>query len=336
MRNNNLDDKALHCISLIKSINYTANGISDYNQGYIKNLIPNLDYYFKIYRQAINCLNIIDTRSKNIIDFGGGHGFLSIFLKTLGFNVIYCDINENSARTINIIKQQLGIGPDYIISGSTQELVDFCNEKNIQIDYLIATDLIEHVYNLDDFFGLMQILNPKIKMVFTTGSNPYNPLKTLQLRKMMLHDEKHYRYPARLQYIIENFNHLEPSIIRKIASRTRGYNYKDIHKSTELFMLSGILPHKIEAFNTCDPENGNWDERILPFKSYKASAIKSNFNIHFLKGEYNNNRKNPLKKNIVNIVNRLIHTSGFAGWIFTPYVVLMVFPCQLTEIYSSK
>ena len=173
----NLKSFTEEIILSIKKIEFSKLDISEYNRNYIQNMFPHINYYFKIYAEAIIRLVNDSIPADYIVDFGGGHGFLSIFLKRLGFNVVYCDHNPLSVKAITLLKNEIGYGPDIIIEGSTSELLHYCKNNNILPKYLIATDLIEHVYDLNKLFSDLYTLNPDFSMVFTTGSVKSNLLK---------------------------------------------------------------------------------------------------------------------------------------------------------------
>ncbi len=328
MKKEFLDKKAIECIQLIKSIDYNALNISEYNTLYINKLTENIEYYFNIYKETVLLLEVeVESKSSSfIIDFGGGHGFLSLFLKSLGLNVIYCDKNPLSADTVTKIKQKINIGPDVIIEGSIPELLTFCQKNNIKPNYLIATDLIEHIFDLNVFFGNLIHLNSEIKMVFTTGSNPYNYLKAQKLYKMMRYEENTYHLPKRLQYITQNYSDLSNDEIKILAKVTRGYTFGLIDNAILIYKTKKELPKEIEAYNTCNPETGEWEERILNFRRYRQIVNNINFRVTFHNGFYNTIRNNLIIGLIMHFLNLLIKSSSYFGRYLAPYIILKIYP----------
>lgn len=325
MTTQNLKYIAKNCVDDLRSLCYEDMGIDNYSKQYIFNLLPNLEYYFEIYSQLIETLNLrID--DEYIVDFGGGHGFLSIFLSRIGYKVIYCDNNRSSVKTINLLKNILKSGPEFIIDGSTKELTETCKANNLTIRGLIASDVIEHIYNLDVFFADLYNLNPNIQMVFSTGSNPYNLYKSIRLYRIMIHEEKNNYKPQRKEYITENFPQLNTTEIDKLAKRTRGYFKGDILNAVNNYILAGEYPKQIEPFNTCELESGFWEERVLPFKRYKQSAVKNNFRIYFSKGYYNLFRNRKDKVLFFKSLNFAINYFGKLGWLISPILIIKLSP----------
>lgn len=106
-----------------------------------------------------------------LIDYGGGSGFLSMLAKQAGIGrVIYIDLNPDSVDTIRILKELVNTGPDIILHGDSDTLADWCSANKVKPQLLIATDLIEHVYDLSAFFANLIAIDNKTQMLFTTAS----------------------------------------------------------------------------------------------------------------------------------------------------------------------
>ena len=317
--------KAQECIQMIQKIDFETLGISQYNLEYINQLLPNLEYHFRIYTDSILILLQKENAQAWFVDFGGGHGFLSILLKMLGFKVIYCDNNPLSVQTITKLKSVLEIGPDHIVEGSSDELLAYCTSNKIKPNYLIATDLIEHIYDLDIFFSNLYQINPGFKMIFTTYANPSNPKTVRKLRKLMTEVEKNMFLPMREDFIRENYQGLSSDEIANLAKSSRGLMYKDISNFVDNYVeTKQISTICIDKYNTCDPQSGSWIERILTLKEYRRIINKNGFRAEFKRGYYAENRKSPLKSFITKGINKIIKYTGFAGRIFTPFLIIRI------------
>jgi hypothetical protein len=311
-------------IGAIRAVEWGKMDISEYNYQYISRLLPFLDYYFRIYEDAVKRLLQGKVSEGYIVDFGGGHGFLSLFLKQLGLRVIYCDNNPLSVKTVCRIKETVGFGPDVVIEGSVPELISYCEQHQLNVNYLIATDLIEHLYDLDMFFAGMKSLNPSLQMLFTTGSNPCNRYKSNHLRKIMKEVELHYFLPMREEFIHKHFAELDEKESKELAVRTRGFIYSDVAIAIEAYIRGGILPEPIDRYNTCDPQSGNWMERILPLKTYRTIAGRNGFRVKFANGFYNADKGYLGVSIAVKMLNWSISHSGALGRVGAPYLILQV------------
>lgn len=326
---------AKETILAIQKIDLSQLDISTYDKEYFNYLLSHIHYRFEIYTDAIIRLLPEKDASDYIIpdaegfdyfvDFGGGEGFLSIFLKRLGLNVIYCDICPTSVNAIGVLKNEIGYGPDFMLEGSSPELLSFCKSKGLCPKYLIATDLIEHVYDLNALFVDFHVMNPGISMVFTTGSVKTNFLKCRKLRKIMLDEEKNLYIPVRRQFLQEKYPATASSEIEVLAKSTRGLIFSDMIKYVDIYLKTNTLPViDIDRYNTCDPETGNWSERILSRKKYRKILGNHQFQVKFENGYYNVHKNHPVILFIVKTVNFFIRHFRLSGSIITPFIFLTV------------
>ena len=308
-------------VSQLKAIDYERLPISKYNKCYIARLKPVLSYYMKIYADCLlKGLESVGSAPKDItfIDYGGGSGFLSMLAKQAGIGrVIYIDLNPDSVDTIRVLKALAGTGPDIILHGDSDTLADWCSANKVKPQLLIATDLIEHVYDLSAFFANLAAIDNKMQMLFTTASTPFNPYVKRKLHRLMTTWEKEY-YALRLHYIHLHFPALSPAEAKEAARKTRGLTFPHIRKAVE----NGSYPLLKDAFNTCDPRNGYWTERILPIETYRSLAKPFGYQVQVGKGFYNTDRPNPISALISSGINGLIRISGKAGFLFAPFITL--------------
>lgn len=311
----------------LRAIDYNELPISDYNKRYIANLKPALGYFMRIYadclrkgRQATG-LPIADI---TLVDYGGGSGFLSILAKAMGVGrVIYIDLNPSSVETIRLLKRLTGTGPDVILHGNSDTLADWCAKNEVRPRLLIATDLIEHVYDLSVFFKDLTRINDSMHLLFTTASTPFNPYVQQRLHKLMIGCESgslespNY-HTARERFITEHFPDLSPEEIETWARQTRGLTYPDIRKAIE----TKSLPYPEDPYNTCDPATGNWAERILPIAAYEELLAPYRYKLKVEKGFYNAERSNPILSLLFEGINALIRDSGAFGFLLAPFIFL--------------
>ena len=286
----------------LKAIDYNKLPISDYNKRYIGNLKPALSYFMHIYADCLQRgLQAIQTPISDVtlIDYGGGTGFLSILAKSIG------------------------IGPDTILHGDSDVLADWCARNKVSPQLLIATDLIEHVYDLSLFFKDLIHINDSMYLLFTTASTPFNPYVQQRLHKMMIGCESgslespNY-YTLREQFITKLCPAFSPKEVETWARQTRGLTYPDIQKAIE----KKSLPSPEDPYNTCDPATGNWAERILPIQTYEDLLAPYQFKLKVEKGFYNADRSNPVLSLICKGINALIRNSGSFGFLLAPFIIL--------------
>lgn len=327
MRKHDLSQTIQSLSERLMQIDYDRLPISDYNKKYISTLKPAMRYYMKIYgaclykgSQLMDC----PVKQATVIDYGGGSGFLSMLAKAAGFSkVIYLDLNPLSVKTIKLLKEETGIGPDVILQGNSDTLAGWCKENKISPNLLVATDLIEHVYNLETFFNDLSGLSSDMQMVFTTASTPFNPYVKRRLHRLMDGCESgtietpNY-YSLRKSYIEKHYPDLSPEDLKQWSIRTRGLIYEDISKAIDM----NTPPVLADAHNTCDPATGNWTERILPVEDYQSKLKPYNYVLKIDKGFYNTDRKSKLINMICKSINFLIRASGKMGLLIAPFIFL--------------
>lgn len=308
----------------LKTIDFDALNIFEYNLSYIKNMKPTLFYFLQIYDYTTNLLiGNQDIKDQWIIDFGGGHGFLSIYLKMRGFNVIYCDFNAKSVETAQKIKAEIGFGPDYFIEGSYQEIVDFVQTKQLDVHYLISTDTIEHVYDLNEMIGCFSQLNKQLKMIFTTASNPENAIKSRKLRQSMVKYELEENLPLRKRFLKENYPEFDEATIQDLAKNSRGYRYIDLPDFVNHYQSTNQFKQlSIDGYNTCEPKYGEWLERILPLEDYQKLAKKYSFDLQINNGFYCQIDKFGMKGKVVQMLNRFNLKNNKSGQFLAPFITL--------------
>jgi hypothetical protein len=316
----------------IRHIDYNTLPISDYSRSYILRMLPHLDYYLDIYNLCISkLLHLMHQKpeSLTVVDYGGGHGFLSCMLAHMGFGrVIYVDYNPQAVETIQSIKQHLGYGPDVILQGDASSLRQWCETNNIHPDGLLGMDVIEHIYRLETFFDDLYAIGP-MPMIFTTGSTPYNPLVVRRLHKVMLADEHGHNgqpgfYQMRRQYLAEHLPQLSEQQLDYWAQHTRGLRFSDLLPTVS----SGIHPSINDPYNTCDPATGSWTERILPIESYQKILIPHGAKIEVCNGFYNTHRSG-VNAFTSQILNSFLKVSGPFSHPLAPFILLTITSCNV-------
>ncbi|MDY5969179.1 MAG: SAM-dependent methyltransferase [Bacteroidales bacterium] len=314
-------------LSLLEKIRHTrfeAVPLSDYNRNYILRLLPDIDYYFAIWECCVDEMLLMargETGQLTVVDYGGGHGFVSMILKERGVGrVLYVDHNPQSVQAAKTLAQLFGLGPDAAIEGEIRQLREWCESHGVAPDALMGMDVIEHIYCLDDFFCELHALNPAMPMLFTTGSNPYNYRATLRLRRIMKSDEELFRQRRR-DYIAAHFADLDAHELDYWAEHTRGLTFDDVRRAVEC-QSPNLLR---DPFNTCDPETGSWTERILSLEEYRGILQPYGDEVTLENGFYNEH-SHRFGKRWRRLFNRLLRWPSFTA--LAPFVILKVTATQ--------
>lgn len=310
----------------LRHIDYHALPLSDYSRRYILRMLPNLDYYLDIYRRCLDRLLAgMPPQEATLVDYGGGHGFFSLAAKERGVGrVVYVDYNPQAVETVHAVARCVGFGPDDILQGDAHTLRQWCEERGMRPDIVAGMDVIEHVYRLETLFADLFALNPRMRMIFTTGSTPYNPHVRRRLHKVMRADEQGRPgeegfCALRRRHIAQHCPQLDAAALDYWAAHTRGLTYADA-----LAALQRCEPYEVgDPYNTCDPATGSWTERILPIAAYRRLLEPYGARLEVSGGYYNTFRSGG-KALPSRLLNGLMATGGFR-WL-APFIILTVTP----------
>lgn len=282
----------------LEGLNLRNLQISDYSRKSLRRTLDAAQYYLEIYKRALDKVLLLCSLSPSemtLVDYGGGHGLLGVLAKRVGIGrVVYVDNSSDAFRTVGVLSQMLGGGPDVMLQGDANTLAEWCRKNNVRPDALLGMDVIEHIYVLDTFFCALHAVSPQMKMVFTTASTPFNKRVLRRLHKAMRKDEEGTsRNKGFLQQRYEYIMKLHPDMSEREAVHwakdTRGLTYGDIERCIEAQSPNLLL----DPYNTCDPATGSWTERVLPVDDYRQILDPYGFNLHVMPGFYNVYRRGP-------------------------------------------
>lgn len=294
----------------LRNIDYGQLPISDYSRNYVRHMLPAIDYYLQIYSLSLQKIQAMTGKALSettIVDYGGGHGFFSIMAKSMGVQrVIYVDYNPQATEAVRAIAREAGVGPDHVLLGDAATLRAWCAESGVLPDMLAGFDVIEHIYRLDTFFADVHAIDPQVKMLFTTASNPLNPIIVRRLHKAMRADERGEGgfMEQRRRHIAAMLPGLADGDLLRLAKATRGLTFEDIDSllvcqggSATVSRHPGLLA---PSPNTCDPSTGSWTERLLPLDAYRQLLAPYGRKVRFESGFYNPDGRMPYLRRLVN------------------------------------
>jgi len=324
-------------------LNLNILDISDYNKAYIKKYINDFDYYMAIYTQllqkALHKLTKPITQS-TFVDYGGGSGTLSYLAKEIGFKtVIYNDIYQISVNDTKIISKKLNIDIDYFVSGDIDELVCKIEQKGLKPDIICSFDVLEHIYNIEDWFkSVCKIENP-FSIIFMTHANPCNPLINYRLKKlhrraefMGLERNEGWKqidintayFEVRKKIINNYIPNVSQKNLQMLALKTRGLIKADIKKALLNYQKTDEIIDQIKhPTNTCDPYTGNWAEHLINLKKLKLTASNNNLEMAITNSFYVYS-KNKILNIPKFIVNQLLKMLGPKHLILSPTYTIEV------------
>ncbi len=287
-----------------------------YCQRYFRHLQIHHHYFLNIYADVLERVLLLSQMKPDqivLVDFGCGNGLLALLARYCGFGkVIACDRDVNFIQAAQTLSTLMNIPLDHVLCGDEQTLKRHHLTTNINV--IVGTDVIEHIYNLDLFFKTIASMNIGMVSVFTTASNPQNPFIVRRLKRLQLRDEYKGATPEDA-VLTGNTAHEAFFVIRKkiiqnafpneghefwddIAHKTRGMNRSDILNWIAIYNVNKKMPHMLShPTNTCNPISGSWTERLLSLDEYKTIYGQHGFSLQCNNGYYDTAK--PFPKNIV-------------------------------------
>lgn len=284
-------------VSKVCVVNAEILPISTYNKMYLIKHQKQIKYLAYIYSQMIKrILKKHPELSKiTLVDYGGGTGLWSVYAKLAGVGrVIYSDINEEACKDAKKIAFASGVFIDEFETADLAHLLEK-GYKN-RVDVLSGMDVIEHIYNLDDFFKSCAALNDNLMVLQVTGANPHHPLVKRKLTKVQVQcenvgnlnpesgkpaDSKQAYREIREEMIKKKFPDFSFGQTIQAVFHTRGFAGDDVIKAIEFYQEHKIWPALPQYKNTCDPVTGNWAERMIPTSGYNNLANLHGFNFSY-------------------------------------------------------
>jgi hypothetical protein len=305
---------------LIQSVNPGNLAVSAYYKSYFKKQLAQPDYQLyvlnEILETAASQLNK-PIEGATLVDFGGGTGLMSQLAKFKGWaKVVYLDIYDVATKDAQSLAQATGFEADEYLTGGLADL-------HSVPDALVSMDVIEHIFDLKQFFDTAFGLNPNLIQVHVTGANTYNPLVRRKLMKMQyqnefedrpfgedskLRDEHRAFFHVRKEWVVKHYGNVyTEKEITEIATNSRGLTFD---KLRDLLNNAQIPNPPKHPSNTCDPHTGNWSERLLTQKDLNNFLSDTNWKTRYKTLKYNTYNKSGIKHWIVKITNFLLTLSG--------------------------
>ena len=330
----------------LKLLKVEALAISDYNKRYLNSKISSLTSNIQLYSYILAwslAKSAVPTNKFSLIDYGGGSGMLSLLAKELGLGtVIYNDIYDISCRDAQQIAKSLGVEADYYVHGNIDDVLLFLKKNNFNCNAIVSYDVIEHIYNVEDFFNKVSFLtNAPIAIVMSSGANVFNPFIRKKLMKKQVEleykdQEKKWGHKERdclkaylrvrkemiLEYLKDFNTTLSENETEQLVKNTRGMIKSKIRKCVEDYLKTGNFPPPpVHPTNTCDPYTGNWAEHLMdPF--YLANILSNKgFTVSILSGYYGC-PKNTVKRLLAKILNAVIFLSRKQGLRIAPFYTI--------------
>ncbi len=289
--------------------------------------------YFSVQTAAIMLCDGIRMTGKDwkdvvVMEYGAGMGSLYLLTSMIGCKaVIYDDIEPRMMEGARSVAAFLDIKIDHFICGDHQYAIEYMKQHQVQCDIILSRNVIEHIYDLDDFYGSMAAAQPQAILYFSTTANYYNPLMYAFHYYVHRKFEKLY-LPQRGKIIKDIFPEISDADLSVLSKATRGLAMQDLEKAVIAFRDRKILPDPSRFYtNTCDPESGMWQENLLKKSDYKRIITSKGYTLiyrsAFWDTHYSGSFKNMAARGM-NVITRLLGPDR--GVYTSPFVYIIAVP----------
>jgi len=323
----------------LKSIDFSALGLSEYNQRYLRNKTARLDGVLQLYgRVLFDALSdgTVPLEDFTFVDYGGGSGLISSLAAETGVGtVVYNDIYETSCEDVRLLTRALDLRLAHVVCGDVGGLVAYLQANRVRIDSIASYDVLEHIYDVESHFrALGGLQDPPYRVVYSSGANIHNARYVRAMGRKQIEVETRPRtggwghkdrdslrayLDVRREMIAAHAPELDEATVDRLARETRGLIRADIERCVDEFRRDGRIGYRIDhPTNTCDPFTGNWHEHLIDQGWLGRVVREAGFDVEIRTGRYNVYGPSWLKA-AKTVLNLLLGLLGDRGMFLAPY-----------------
>lgn len=268
-----------------------------------------------------------DPSELHVMDYGAGVGTLYTLAKMIGCKrVIYNDYLESWRQSAQLIAEAIGIQVDSYITGDIETTLKTLAASGDSCDLIVSRNLIEHIYDLNAYYKIVQQYFPQAILFSSTTANDKNPGTRWQHKKIHTNIEKIYR-GFRIEIIQKALPTLEEATVQELATATQGLALDDLTNALQLFETNGQLPNPtVHRTNTCDPTTGLWAEHLISFEEYRAAIEPTGYRLSFRPGFWDTHYRSKIKNFVTTSLNAIITASPALGIRLAPFIYIIAKP----------
>lgn len=279
MPQTSLRTHALEQLRLWSGLSVGALDLDAYNQRYVDRYRYHLRYNAYLAQHLVDAAHL-SQEPEEVIDLGGGIGFNTTYLR-LRFpsaRICYVDVDPESTKAAQMIHKALGMEGIEYFCGELSELGNRIGARS----FICSRDVIEHIYDLEAFFQLSKQAMANAHNTSAIHGSWFRHREFARIHaeaELVGHpegvkksrDNRKSYLSMRTRIIEEAYPDLNSTAIHALATSSRGLNFADIQR----FVSSGVYPQALKSClydNSCDPYTGNWAERCIRPRDYRALA----------------------------------------------------------------
>ena len=322
-----INEKANYLYQKLLVLDISDSPIDEYGKNYFNNHHAGNRLIFSIQSSAHIIYNAVKKSSKGIseltfIDYGAGLGTLFLLAGLVGFKKNYFnDYFPQWAVNAGIICKELDITIDDFISGDIDAVIDYGKAHNISFDIVASRNVVEHIYDLRNFYTKLYQSNLTTVCYATTTANYHNLVMRLKLYRHHYRLEKTIYRKQRKDYLKELVPGISSKDLQQLVKLTRGRAFAGFTNTVDLyFKMNPIPPVEFLHSNTCDCKTGVWAENLMTRNNYIDIIEKAGFTATYTAGFWDTNYKYTVVNLFTGFLNMIIRVLGTKGYWFAPFV----------------
>lgn len=322
-----INEKANQLYQQLQALDINELAIDDFGKHYFSSHHAGHRLFFSIQSSADIIYKSVKLVNKNIgetsfIDYGAGLGTLFLLAGKIGFKKVYFnDYFPQWAGYAKIICDKLDTKVDDFISGDIDAVITYGKEKQVSFDIVASRNVVEHIYNLEDFYTKLYRSGITTVCYSTTTANYHNI--AMRLKHYWYHNkvEKNFYKKQREDYLKELYPGINETDLNSLVKATRGKAFADFTNAVEsYFSKKPMPPDEALGTNTCDCRTGVWAEHLVTRQNYFDIIGKAGFSVTYTAGFWDTHYKYAVLNLFSRFLNRIIKMSGSKGYWFAPFV----------------
>lgn len=268
-----------------------------------------------------------DISSLCFMDYGAGMGTLFLLAAMVGFkSVLYNDHLESWGQNARAVCKRLNLPIDAFIIGDIDTVIAYKEEKGVSPDIIASRNVVEHIYDLSDFFSKSVQHFPGSIIYSTTTANYHNIAMRIKHHLYHRKVERNSYREQRRQYIKEMWPDTTEADLRQLVKITRGRAFTDFTNAVQLYFNKATIPViPYLSTNTCDCSNGVWAENIIPRKAYSLIVEKAGLRLEYTPGFWDTNYGNKAINILTRCFNVMVRILGRKGYWLSPFVNIIAY-----------
>lgn len=263
-----------------------------------------------------------------LMDYGAGIGTMFLLAKLIGIGqVVYNDYNPVNLKAGKSLCTALNIPVDFFIVGDHSQTFQELKEKNVSCDIILSRNVVEHIYDLKDFYQQARQLQPKALIYFSTTANYHNPVNRIYHQR--IHRNYEQNYLAKRKEIIRQLHPAAQNAeVERLGKATRGLAMTDFGRAVKDYFASKKLPDpSIHYSNTANPENGIWAEHLIKKQDYQNIIEPLGYKVDLIPAFWDTHYSKAYKRVIGKTMNVLTRMFGEEkGLWFTAFIYVIARP----------